>query len=129
MKFTVYEDRWLCGSIPHEGDQSRLLSSQSDKMCCMGFLAEECGVPENARRDALYFSSCRIAPFDDLLPEALRPRLSNGTYRDDRSHGDLASRIYHVNDDVTLRHDVRKKKLTELFAEAGVEVEFQEKTP
>lgn len=126
-KFTVVESKWLRGGRSPSGDQNPFsrLENEIGEKCCMGFLAEACGVPQGARRTSRYFRSVAVEPFDDLLPEPLRPRLQSLPFVEDpRAHGELAQEIYTTNDDRNLDDDLRKAKLAALFAEAGIEVEF-----
>ncbi len=118
-KFTVVESRWLRGMKNGDGvSQCSQLLNFSGHQCCMGFLAEACGVPHDRRYAAAYFSSTRLEPYYSQLPEALRP------VGDDRKNPQLARMIYSTNDDTSITDDERKTRLTALFAEAGVEVEF-----
>lgn len=118
-KFTVVESRWLRGGRDGQGSLrgSQLLNMQGQQ-CCMGFLASACGVPEEATRTTAYFSSQRMDNYLELLPKALRP-VSFPSY-----HGALASMIYLANDEPSIDDTERKERLTRLFADAGVEVEF-----
>lgn len=125
-KFTVVESKWLRGKRNPSGEEaSSCLENLQGEKCCMGFLAEACGVPEDVRRRAHYFSTQVVEPYDDLLPAELRPRPSAwGFGKDPRSHGEIATEIYYTNDTTDFTDEERKEKLKELFAKAGVEVEF-----
>jgi hypothetical protein len=127
MKFTVVESKWLRGG--HGGDgitptPSQLLD-QHGQMCCMGFLALACGVPREALEESCYWSSSRVLEHSTKLPDQLLPP-------GPESHGKLAQKIYDTNDATRdpddgygpLTEETRKAKLTALFAQAGIEVEF-----
>ena len=127
MKFKIIESKWLRGGRDGEGKTSpSQLLDKDGHMCCMGFLAEACGVPRDALDDACYWSHDRVMDHRNKLPEVLLPP---GPY----SHGKLAQAIYDANDANLdpetafmgfLSDSARKAKLTALFAEAGIEVEF-----
>jgi len=129
-KFTVVESEWLRGEVNPQGERtSSCLKSTDGYRCCMGFLAQTCGIPDEVLQGRGYFSGRGFEPYDHLLPEALRPRHEETVeyeqrFLDERGHGKLARRIYMINDSTVVTDEVRKEKLTRLFAEAGIEVEF-----
>lgn len=116
MKLIIDRQTWLRG----EGwDDSFLLRPEDGKMCCLGFLSDQCGVPLKAISDAQ-------TPVDlsaihrSLLPEFLFRELE-----DDRDvHSKECMELMQINDNQNLDPKEREDKLTEVFTANGIEVQF-----
>jgi hypothetical protein len=128
MKFTIYEDMWLRGG---NSKQSCLLDSHG-KMCCMGFLAKACNIRDIFLFGKGYFGALSHQDADQSLPESVKPQILPSQERLHKgvvAETNLAERIYIVNDDTHIKDTERKERLTKLFAEGGIEVEFVPTSP
>lgn len=122
LKFTVYRDRWLRSDA-----WSSMLLNGEKLRCCMGFLAEACGLHNNTIEGIAVF---RLLPSEEFwkLPEALRPVLDDvehkidgiTRYKDAVATGEL----YRINDDPDLTDEEREKRLYEKLLSLGIEVGF-----
>ena len=115
MQFTVERSRWLRGLGAFKSGLLR-----DGLQCCMGFVAEQIGVPCELRADSAGVAS---KPVRDLIEEALpdfvhRDRLG---FLDERTWVRAA---YGVNDNPDLADADREARLTQLFADNGHELVF-----
>ena len=107
MKLTIDRNTWLRG----ETDESKLLRSSDNKMCCLGFLA----LALNASKEEISDQStpgtaCSVKWLDGMLKMGHESHISNDLMR--------------VNDSPNLSASEREAKLSQLFSQLGVEVEF-----
>jgi hypothetical protein len=115
VKFTVSRETWIRGG----DDITRLLRPRDGKMCCLGFVCEQLGVPRDELRD-------RGAPADvgtmslRIVEGVLTRRSDLGTLY----NNDLTESAIGINDDEKIDDDERERRLTALFAEHGHELEF-----
>jgi len=134
MKFTVDRKRWWRG---HGGYESRLLRSDDDMRCCLGFLASACGYEDAHIREQADPMSITYRMGDHLWPQALLEPGGDGEWK----HTDTCRSIIAVNDvkvdgsdsrEYSWATEVAKVKtetdreeiLRDLFSQVGVEVEF-----
>lgn len=114
-KFVIERDRWLRGK-----PNSALLTDRAEdagKMCCLGFFGIACGLTSDQIRGwqapaSLESSLRRKYPSWLLNTDG---RLNSGTGVD----------LMSVNDDSTIDDARREERISELFADRGVEVEFR----
>lgn len=133
MKFRVIREMWHRG---RGGYRSALLTTQGTR-CCLGFLAAECGIPDQAMlsRGSFHDLCVREYPESDReIDREVAERLPTSLIGLDEfnvMNTDLTNRIIDAND--TERDDAfsyggepetREQRLTRLFAEGGIEVEF-----
>jgi hypothetical protein len=121
MKLTIDRAKWLRG----EGfKESMLLRSYDDKMCCLGFYARACGVPKAAMIDI-------DTPYN--VKEALTTwtkakkgaRWLFASGRKFFTISNACQSLMKVNDDDEEYTEAeREARITMLFSEHGVEVEF-----
>lgn len=107
MKYTIDKKRWLRG----EGSSnSKLLRSQDQKMCCLGFVAIQNRMPSSFILD-------REDPADTCFewPKWIYDSESNLDYKNS---------LIMVNDDKEMFDEERMQILTKLFAIHGDEIEF-----
>lgn len=122
LKFTVYRDRWLRG----DAWNSELLNGAKLR-CCMGFLAEACGLHNNTIEGIRVF---RLLPSEEFwkLPAAIRPVLDDDEPKVDgiTRYKDLATTVelYQINDDPDLEDEKREMQLYEKLLSLGIEVGF-----
>lgn len=130
-KFTVKRGYWIRGE---EG--SVLLEGLTKRRCCMGFLAQACGITDDDMEERAYF--CMLDPqIWDKLPSFLTPRYSRDAVSNvpnmpisydskgrETLDSEMASQIYRINDTDELENGEREEALIVAFRRAGVEVEF-----
>lgn len=105
--FTVSRKTWYRGQ---GGERSRLLCSDG-RRCCIGFVGQQCGVPDMAMLGV--WGVRAVDAQRSLFPAWL--------------HNDSASGpAYVVNDDPTLDDDAREVRLKKIFAAHGDEIVFVE---
>ena len=110
MEFTIVRDKWLRG----EGGPDSSLLNDAGRMCCLGFFAEACGAKDI--RGVTWMD----APFRSQVPAWAWDLLVK--YGSDDT--DYAASLTKANDNKDIGDDEREAKLTELFAEAGIKVNF-----
>ena len=108
MKFIVKESEW------YRGKHGSKLLREDGKKCCIGFVAQQCGIADHA---ILNRSAIHMNPGDVLtgVPEWMK---YEGWLEND------ISLAYGANDDSLLTDDQRKAKLQAIFARNGDELEF-----
>lgn len=121
-KLIIEEDKWLRG----EGSMaSRLLRPADGKMCCLGFLALQCGYTEEQISD---YSAPKSIVYDyGGKPKGSFEKLvSINTDNHHRSVQctNICERLMEANDDQSLSNIGRKCRISELFKEINIEVEF-----
>ncbi len=104
MRLIIDRTIWLRG----EGvSKSKLLRKLDQKMCCVGMLLEQAGVPRDKlenRNDAL---SCMSSVPDEL------------SWLMTTNHA-----LYKTNDDVCMPEPAREQTLTDQFKQHDIQVEF-----
>lgn len=121
--FTIDRARWLNGRTMY-GENSYLLRVSDRLMCCLGFMAESCGVNTGSMED-VETVSCIANDLDTRLPNELQFLVTTGgepgyAWRD--SHA--AIELMKVNDDANLTPEEREERLISIFRSHGVEVRF-----
>lgn len=108
MKLMIDRAQWLRGD-----KRSCLLRVEDRKMCCLGFLGLACGaVKDEITACPSPSSACKQA----LWPSGLLDEEGNNTL--------TCGSLMNVNDDPTLSDTEREAKLTHLFQQLNIEVEF-----
>ncbi len=125
--FTVIRSRWDRGF-----GCGRLLDSNNNKMCCLGFLCKEMGLnrasildkglPSSALNCYLRSSSGKKAL--DNLKESGRVPMKLVSYDNGYFDSQLTDRIITVNDDSNINDDARETSLKKLFARADIKIKF-----
>lgn len=120
-KFTVVRKRWARGV-----NSGPLYSQDSQNMCCLGFLARECGanIRDGSKNSIRNLGFIYEAPHV-AWPQKLKPVTKTdgeGAYLAD---SDLASKIIDVNDDDSIGDAKRERELKKLFEKADVEIVFE----
>ena len=111
-EFTIDRAIWLRGEGGHA---SRLLRSSDSKMCCVGIYLEACGVPRNALLNERM--PCDISTRYGKFPQFLDTRVPLGCVYD-------SDCLMATNDKVDLDETVRETRITQIFANNGVKVQF-----
>jgi hypothetical protein len=122
MKLIINRREWRRGeSAAEKGDPTALLCKDGSK-CCLGFYALQCGFTPKQIRGAL-------GPIDvpvtnkTTSPEWLKLIWFNAALRI-HQNSLLTADAMQINDTADYTEEERESKLTKLFAENGVEVEF-----
>lgn len=148
QRFVIDRNIWGRG---FGGSNSSLLSNKmtgDDKMCCLGIYLEQLGVPRESMRgwstsgewqDAMKDLTAETAEHFWIMPEPLKSNYEGvrdaavkvsedapWLFTNDFAETDteLAGAMMIVNDDPNITDEEREKRLTEMFAEVGIEVEF-----
>jgi hypothetical protein len=113
--FTIDRKRWYRGM-----NFGSALLKQNGKMCCLGFYAKACGLPNKMLCDvetpadvmecAVYLDHCNTEWATKLVKR--------------ESDTDTTQRIVYVNDDTTLTDTIREKRLIALFKRINIAVKF-----
>lgn len=111
MKFTIHRSKWLRGE---GGAKSRLLRPEDGKMCCVGQICLQLGVPEEKIRDQ---GSVYSAGVGDVFIKAGFP---DGNVRSDP----VLQPLYAINDYEGMHPTDREKKLIDAVSEMGHELAF-----
>lgn len=132
--FTITRSKWLRG----EGsDDSALLRASDSKMCCLGQVGEQCGIPREVLSGATNLCNLGLSPVSadniQAIPDALKP-LNMGFWKDNT----LARNMMSLNDapvgeiteglssgEILIQsEEFREAKLTELAAAEGITLIF-----
>jgi hypothetical protein len=117
MEFTVRRSQWFRGN-GHEF--SRLKRHDGGKMCCLGFYALACGIPEQAITEIAFPSVIEYGWDTDA-----RIRMSwLWEARSDSTGLEMELTIGQVNDEESLSDKEREADLTKLFAFNDITVTF-----
>jgi hypothetical protein len=105
MKFTVDRKTWLRGG----GPQDSYLLTPDGMRCCIGFVAQQCGVADEDILNIVTISHIAKKDNRSKFPE----------WMDDR-----VSLAYVINDRREISEDDREAQLKDLFLKNGDEIEF-----
>lgn len=132
MKLVIDRGEWLSGEALVEVGGSALRHPGTGLMCCMGIYGQACGISPVAMENRGY-----LAELDDVDRSKVDERLFRWVEGDQLGNPENSSRAFRIaeaNDGAL--HNVAatpkprpsaaetEAKITELFAEIGVEVEF-----
>lgn len=115
-RFVVSRARWM------RGQEDAQLLDNHDRMCCLGFVCEQRGLPREmllGTPDPGWLMPGETGPVDGLLTV----RGATGTPRDRCTA--LASDAIVVNDDDEIDDAERERRLSALFAAHGYEMVFE----
>jgi hypothetical protein len=111
FKFVVYRDAWLRGD--DQGDSCLL---KGGHRCCLGFLGQALGIHDDEMSHEPCPSDLPNSPWPAWLLYQSGPRVSDS---------DIGNQLMKIND-AGISDDERERKLTELFAAQGIDVEFRD---
>ncbi len=119
MKFIVDRQTWHRG----KGEQDSYLLRRDGMRCCIGFVAQQCGVPDEQllANPAIHHSKVYAGPLiiDAQHLELLPKWMSLG----DHTSPPLAA-AYATNDEPNISDEDREQKLQSIFTRNGDEIEF-----
>ncbi len=126
MEFTVKRSEWLRGVDGIETpDQSYLRSPFNCKKCCLGFYANACGFNDEQITELGHLEELLDPGYGGPVPGQFKDLVHqspsgyyNGT--------DLEREIIRTNDTTSLTDEEREAKLKELFAKAGITINFED---
>lgn len=118
-EFVVQRSKWLRGQ-----DDGALLLDKHGSMCCLGFVAKQCGAADGHLRGRATPSCVAWSDHGAVAMEALNGVLTQPIY-DDWEDTALSADAIPINDDPTLVDSEREAKLTALFAEHGYTLRFE----
>lgn len=107
MKFVVNRKTWYRG----QGTEYSKLLREDGTRCCIGFVAQQCGVPDHTIRNVgtIYYCSSSNYPWPAWFNEGLAVSLTEA---------------YIANDSLTLNEQQREQQITEIFVKHGDEIVF-----
>jgi hypothetical protein len=116
MKFVVDRKTWFRGTGGI--DQGSALLRVDGTRCCIGFVAQQCGIPDS---DILNRTAVRVEskPMDSVQCDERWPKWFEYGH-----NNDLAT-AYHTNDTLGISEFDREAKLREIFAKHGDEIVFE----
>lgn len=115
--FTIERSKWLRG----EGSKnSSLLRSCDGKMCCLGQVMQQCGIPDNELREIGEPSDIHNPDIEvEVLCEWQQWAISPTRHMHPR-----ISSMMELNDDVFTEDFDRESRLSELAQQAGFSLKF-----
>lgn len=113
-KFKIDRKRWLRLSKENELDDSCLLNSDNNKMCCLGFYSLARGLNKKYILDISEPSGLVKESGEYMLPELM--------YRKECSK--IARKLMVINDNPNTSDEVKEKAIKNNFKKLGVKVEF-----
>jgi len=117
-EFVVQRSKWLRGGKPHT-----FLLDGNGHMCCLGFVAAQCGVADNALRGVGAPRDIEVEDVYRQLQGVLIRQLA--TRVTDWTDSALADEAMTINDDSALTDAEREAQLTALFADHGYALRFE----
>jgi hypothetical protein len=108
MKFIVDRKTWYRG----KGNGGSSLLRSDGKMCCIGFVGRQCGIPD---KNLLGFAVVGRGLEHELFPIWMKPFSKSAI-----------GEAYTTNDTIRLTESEREAKLKEIFLREGDEIEFQD---
>jgi hypothetical protein len=125
--FIVERKKWLRG----EGSEDSCLLTEGNRMCCLGFYAEACGLDRKVIRGlsspmkAVYATQ---GHFIENYKDKLSTRKSDVIWKTKlvKSGRDTATcnDMMKINDDEHIDDTIRETKLTALFKKLGIRIKF-----
>ena len=117
--FVVKEDSWLRGKGSWN---SRLYDLRSGEKCCLGFLANACGLSNAAIVDIKSPGAQKLKNNFDKFPKELIDSSENisGTY-----DAFITIQIMEINDNEDISDEERKEKLKNLFTSINIDIKFE----
>ncbi len=113
--FTIDFEKWIRGSTDLHSNPSKLLRSKDQKLCCLGFFARSCDIPEETILD-VPTPAHMIPPRDGIFRELMYGVDYNSP---------LARKLMTINDNTKISIRVKMEKITDLFRMQGVKVKWE----
>jgi hypothetical protein len=110
-EFVVQRSKWLRGR-----KEGAVLLDESGRMCCLGFVSEQCGVPTAALLGT---------GVPNRLPDTSGRPLLGLLLRYWTKHTSLAVRAVEWNDALGITDTERESQLSALFAQHGYTLRFE----
>lgn len=110
-EFVVQRSKWLRGRY-----RDTFLLDEAGRMCCLGFVSAQCGVPAPAMLR-------RTTP--NGLPEHAGEPLLGLLLKHYTAHTELATAAVQINDSIGMNDEERESALCTLFAEHGYALRFE----
>ena len=121
----VYSKAWQKEGYPHEAVSidPMLLEPATKTLCCLGFVANQCGVPKKALLNVGMPED--IGSHEEKLEGVLISTLETEFPRNNT----LAVEAQTINDDDRITNKQREEKLKEVFKKHGFTLRFAGKYP
>jgi hypothetical protein len=111
MKFTVDRKTWF-----HGRGTGAFLLYYDGKRCCIGFVAQQCGI---TNEDILM-----IGTISSINSQENIRKVPQWMQADNVESSGGINEAYNINDDILISDDEREMKLKALFLKNGDEIEF-----
>lgn len=121
MKFTIDRKKWYRGSnyysalLIGSNDGIDRISEDVGKMCCLGFLSLACGLSRAQIRNVYRVDQLKVRELPHNLAFLVKSKNESSA---------IAKQIMSANDRSSGTNRAREQRLTNLFAKAGITVEF-----
>lgn len=121
QRFVINERTWSEGG---RRPFTHLLDADGFR-CCLGFIASQCGIPDEVLQGV---PELRRLPMEywDKLPKELRPSQLNGA-RTREVDANLTEEAYSTNDDALFSLTQREQALQKLFGAKGIQLMFEDR--
>jgi len=116
-KYTINRQTWLRGV-----EENALLLNSNGMMCCLGQVCLQSGITSDKLLDVeTPYGLTGVIEDHDLIPYKLLASNDEDTYYSDST---FARTAMTINDNEEMHELERETKLTQLFKENGIELEF-----
>lgn len=127
MKLVISRKRWLRG----EGeDESKLYRSSDRKMCCLGFYCRKLGLKVSEIKDITDPKALVLYSTPSRRKELLKQKIIPEWLLENDGGSDVEQAIYfndlEVSEFPEKTEKSREKRIKNIFAQHGVEVEFKD---
>lgn len=110
-EFTISRKEWLRG----EGSEKSFLLADDGRRCCVGIYANKCGIPDKQLLNFSYVDNHLVIGAPEL----------KWLWGDEYETAE-ARELYETNDEMFTPESEREQKITELFAQQGIKVTFED---
>lgn len=124
-KITIELSNWRRGGDLQNQEEwgTICLLNEKDKLCCLGFISEQLGVPRNALYE-IGEPSDIDSQWADKIPQLLEISNDDDGFEPTIYTTLTTTEAIDINDDENSTDMDKIAKLTELFAKVGIELEF-----
>jgi hypothetical protein len=123
MKLIIDRKEWRRGGSAAEKEDPTALLCKDGRKCCLGFYALQCGFTPKQIRGALCPVDVFPVEYKTTSPEWLKLVWFDAVLKT-HLNTPLTGEAMRINDTADYTEEERESQLTKLFAENGIEVEF-----
>lgn len=119
-KLVIERDKWFRG---HGSECSMLLDSETQKMCCLGFLALQSGYESKDISDIKAPVDMNLQEVPDNIMSKLLEK-AGSEYKLPIKHTAVCYKLMRINDYTEISETEREEQLTKIFKSIDIEVQF-----